>query len=199
MPSLTVGSSQAGSGVALSLAAGDDSSTAAASAGPLTARGGNCSASSGSSCIPGNATFGAGTNAQANAAQGMTQVTIPVWNATAGAIAAGALVKFSDTNNQVTPTVAGTDTNGFIGFAAAAIGSGAVGNVVISGEITGPKTENTCAVGNFVQVSQVASGANGNVQCSSTFTAGTVVGIAASAASGTQASPAPIVVLVQPR
>jgi len=198
LPSLAVGSSQAGSGPGLSLAAGDDSSPAG-SAGSLTARGGNCNASSASSCAPGAATFGAGTNGQANATQAMTEITIPVWNATANPIAAGALVKFAAANNQVTPTVTGTDTNTFIGFAAAAIASGAAGNVVISGEILAPKTENTCAIGNFVQISQVSGGASGNVQCNATFSAGTVVGIAASAAAGTKASPAAIVVLVQPR
>jgi len=64
------------------------------------------------------------------------------------------------------------------------------------------KTENTCAIGNLVETSSVASGAPGNVQCFATVALtdiGKIIGVAASAGSGTQAAPVAIDVQVQPR
>jgi hypothetical protein len=70
--------------------------------------------------------------------------------------------------------------------------------IAIAGIIDGAlKTENTCAIGNYVVISNVGGGASGNSMCTASPT-GPYLGKALSAASGTAGSPVAIDILVAP-
>ena len=117
------------------------------------------------------------------------------------AVNAGAGVKLDTANADEIVMTTNADTASPIGISVGAISANVSGDIIllgIAGSNIGVKTENTCAIGNDVLVSTVASGVSGNFMCSATPTLGITIGKAMSAATGTAGSPATVVVLVQP-
>jgi len=95
-------------------------------------------------------------------------------------LSAGVPVKADVSNaNQVVPTTT-TDTGAgvVIGVAAAAVAAGNNGPIVTTGVVAMVLGTGTAAIGQFVVVDTTT---NGRVKCTSTYTAGTIIGVAMSA------------------
>ncbi len=90
-------------------------------------------------------------------------------------LSANQLVKLDTATAGNVVVTATTDTTNFIGFTAGPISAGTAGPIIVAGEATGILGTGTCSVGQFVIVDTTTAG---DVKCTNTFTAGTIIGFA---------------------
>lgn len=127
----------------------------------------------------------------------MPQSYVNTFTATS-ALTAGEIVKLDTAHPDQVVATTNADTSAPIGVAYESFAAGSKDWIVISGALDGVlKTENTCAIGNYVVVSNVSGGASGNSMCTAS-PSGAYAGYALSAATGTAGSPVAIDILVAP-
>jgi Uncharacterized conserved protein (DUF2190) len=94
-------------------------------------------------------------------------------------IAAGQLVCIDTANANSVIVCSTSATNTFVGIAPAAISAGATGSVALEGTVTNAVLgTGTCSIGNYVIADTTTAG---DVKCTPTFAAGTMVGFAMTA------------------